>query len=588
MALARAVNWKVLFGLNLPHSSAATDAQEASYVSQSGAGPLFGFEIGNEPDLYASNGNESANFNLTQFLSAWNTYASAISSADPAAVLAGPATSDNIGTWTTLFASTFASKIGLLTHHFYPLGPVSSVGVNSPNACTIANLLDGATHAKAAIEAAQLANIAKSAKLPWRMAETNSCYNGGTTGVSDTFASALWGLDYMFTLASNSAAGVNFHGGGTGPYTVIATNSSSVTPRPLYYALLMFEAAASGNIVPLTVSAGGINVNAYATLGADGALRVIVLNEDPSFDATVNITPGAAYTRALAMTFTATALNSGAGVGLGGSAVAADGSWSPAQFTAPRAANGVYSMPVPSGSAVVVAFGASGLGIGNSAGGAPQIAPDSLASAYGQALGFATRNTASTTLPTTIAGVQVTLTDAAGVTRPVPLIYVSPNQVNFQTPSGTAPGQATLNINGATGTVMVNNAAPGLFTIGGSNVAAATALRDPVNGGLITPVSVFNCGSGTCTAVPILVSSQSTVYLSLYATGIRNAVAGSGVSCTIGGVGARVQYAGPQPQYPGLDQINVAIPISLNGAGTVPVQIAVNGVASNPVNITIQ
>src|SRR3982751_5656591 len=34
-------------------------------------------------------------------------------------------------------------------------------------------------------------------KLTYRIEETNNFYNGGAKDVSDTFASALWGLDYL-------------------------------------------------------------------------------------------------------------------------------------------------------------------------------------------------------------------------------------------------------------------------------------------------------------------------------------------------------------------------------------------------------
>ena len=98
--------------------------------------------------------------------------------------------------------------------------------------------------------------------------------------MSDVFASALWGIDYMFTLAGNSAAGVNFHGGGSGSYTPIAVSGSSITTRPLYYALLFFGAAAHGRVVPVDVNAGRTNVTAFGVLDSDGTLRVTVVNKD--------------------------------------------------------------------------------------------------------------------------------------------------------------------------------------------------------------------------------------------------------------------------------------------------------------------
>ena len=43
--------------------------------------------------------------------------------------------------------------------------------------------------------------VAHERELPIAMAETNSASCGGMPGVSNAFASALWGLDYAFTLA---------------------------------------------------------------------------------------------------------------------------------------------------------------------------------------------------------------------------------------------------------------------------------------------------------------------------------------------------------------------------------------------------
>jgi hypothetical protein len=477
MGLARKVGWRVLFGLNMPASTPTLDAEEAAYISRrsrcepAGFGsprvhcPLFGFEIGNEPDLYASNGDEPASFTLSEYLSDWDDFANAIQAANPRAVLTGPADATYVSTWTAQFAATYGSRVALLTQHFYPLGPVSELGADSPKACTIPNLLGAAAHARAATEAAQLETIAQSASVPWRMAESNSCYGGGTSGVSNTFASALWGVDYMFTLASNAAAGVNFNVGdsGKGSYTPIEASSTNVSARPLYDALLLFHAASAGRLVPATLASGGIDVTAYAVLDRDGALRVTVVNADASHDAVVEITPGSAYTRALALRLTAPALDSTTGFLLGGAAVAADGTWSPAELETVSAADlsstGAYSLTVPSGSAVLVGFGGPDLRIVRSDDGRRRVTANSLVSAYGQDLGFVERGAPWGSLPETLAGVQAKVTDAAGVTRPAPLAYVSPSQVDFRIPDGTAPGLATVSIAGASGTVRVHEVA---------------------------------------------------------------------------------------------------------------------------------
>jgi len=49
-----------------------------------------------------------------------------------------------------------------------------------------------------------------------------------------------------------------------------------------------------------------------------------------------------------------------------------------------------------------------------------------------------------------------------------------------------------------------------------------------------------------------------------------------------------VAYAGPQPQFAGLDQVNLYVPRSLAGAGEVPVILTVDGVTANVVTVNIK
>src|SRR5205807_9391579 len=115
--------------------------------------------------------------------------------------------------------------------------------------------------------------------------------------------------------------------------------------------------------------------------------------------------------------------------------------------------------------------------------------------------------------------------------------------------------------------------APGLFTAAanGKGPAAAQIIRVHADGSQ----TVENAS-----ATPINLGSD-TVYLVLYGTGIRNRSSTAGVTCTINGLKLPVTYAGPQPQFPGLDQVDVLLPAALKGAGTVEVSISVDGQASN-------
>jgi uncharacterized protein (TIGR03437 family) len=57
---------------------------------------------------------------------------------------------------------------------------------------------------------------------------------------------------------------------------------------------------------------------------------------------------------------------------------------------------------------------------------------------------------------------------------------------------------------------------------------------------------------------------------------------------SIGGIAVTPDYIGDQRQYPGLDQINVTVPRSLAGRGTVDVQVSVAGMTSNTVTVSIR
>ncbi len=580
IGFARATGWRVLWGLNLKSSTAGTAADEADYVQQNGSDVLAGFEIGNEPDLYSGN-------TLVNFENNWKSFADAIQAMSPRAVLTGPADAGNISTWTGPFVNTESSRLALVTQHFYPLGPPPTVPASQPNSASIPNLLSANTRGTADSAAQSLQTIVTKPAMPWRMAETNSCYDGGYDGVSNVFAAALWGVDYMLTLAGHASAGLNFHGGGTGLYTPIATSTTggtaTIAARPLYYAMLMFGTALGARVVPVTVNSSRVNATAYGLLDAAGGLRVFVINKDMQFDAAVQITPGSAYTQATAIRLAAPSLTEKTAITLAGASVAADGSWTPQAGETVQGSGGTFNLTVPAGTAAVVGFGGTKLGIGNTAGGNALVAPVSMASLYGTGLGFFVRSTPTVNLPATLGGVSAAVVDSAGVSRAAPLIYVSPTQVNFLVPDGTAPGTATVTVGGASGTVQVAPVAPGLFTLGATTVAAATAERYSLDGVDQGPVPVFDCTSGTCKAAPIALDGQSNVYLTLYGTGIRG---GSHVTATIGGVSSPVQYAGAQGQYPGFDQVNVQVPGALGG--TVNVVVTADGQASNAVTVAVK
>jgi uncharacterized protein (TIGR03437 family) len=232
----------------------------------------------------------------------------------------------------------------------------------------------------------------------------------------------------------------------------------------------------------------------------------------------------------------------------------------------------------------------------SAASGIPVFAPESLASAYGANLAHRTILSTVTPLPAALDGVGLAVSDAAGDVRAAPLILVSPGQVNFEIPSGTATGPATLTLQGGpvgpiTATVTVQPVAPGLFSANASGKGVAAALAIRVDNGTLarSPVEVFRCpAAGACVATPIALTADSTVYVSLYGTGIRGPGGAPKATCAVHGVAVPVLYAGAQTQFQGLDQVDISLPAALTGRGESDVVLMVNGQTANTVTLNIQ
>jgi uncharacterized protein (TIGR03437 family) len=221
------------------------------------------------------------------------------------------------------------------------------------------------------------------------------------------------------------------------------------------------------------------------------------------------------------------------------------------------------------------------------------ISSGAIASLYGIGLSDSTAQTQSANLPTSLANVSVSVQDSGGAEQTAPLFFVSPAQINFLVPAGLANGSATVSVQKNSSAVAISpiqltTVAPGLFTANASGTGVAAAyFATAANPAVLT----FTCGNtaGSCVSSPFDLSTAGAgVVLVLYGTGIRNNSGLNSVAVTIGGIVAPVLYAGPQNQYPGLDQINVQIPPGLAGKGEVDVVVLVNGKAANTVRVAFK
>jgi hypothetical protein len=194
----------------------------------------------------------------------------------PQAAFSGPDVAGNIG-WLKSFAGTESKDIKLLTHHYY------RTGARTPEA-TIENLLKRDVGWDSRM--AQLQRISADSGVLFRINEVNSFYGGGKPDVSDTFASALWCLDYMFVLASYGCDGVNMetdinHMAWISHYSPIVHNAAmQCSACPEYYGILAFAQSGHGDLLKVNLNKGDINLSAYATKDDQGVISLTVINQD--------------------------------------------------------------------------------------------------------------------------------------------------------------------------------------------------------------------------------------------------------------------------------------------------------------------
>lgn len=225
----------------------------------------------------------------------------------------------------------------------------------------------------------------------------------------------------------------------------------------------------------------------------------------------------------------------------------------------------------------------------SAAGSQKTLAPDCIASAYGLDLASTTALATTRPLPTELVGVQVWLAAKDGSAQKAQLLYVSPQQVNFVVPSQAKTGNVGIEVSRGqqrlVGEAAIETVAPAIFTADGSEsgvpVAALVTVRSD---GLQESRLVYDCRDGLCRAVELELAADGTNVLVLYATGIRNAQLGD-VTARADSIELPVQYAGAQDEEAGLDQVNLLIPATLAGRGTVRLEITVAGKSGNPVTL---
>lgn len=324
---AKAAEVKVIYTLRLHDAKPEEIAATAKYVMDK-YGPLVScLAIGNEPNVYAKE--------YPAYREMMEKYLAAVKAAAPTAVVCGPSTTPGKVAWARSYAKDFGpgGQVKFIAQHSYP--------GNSAN--KVADPADGRKQmlSKEWVAGYQkfldtFAPTAKENGLGFRLEEANSFFNGGRKDASDTFASALWALDYMHWWASHGASGLNFHTGdkvvAAGAemkpcwYATFVSVPSGYELRPIAYAIKAFDVGGRGKSIPVNVSGDAANLTAYATL-SEGRTFVTLINKDFESADPVKVSISGAPGSVRLMRLSSPNLAMTTGVSLGGSEISGNGAW---------------------------------------------------------------------------------------------------------------------------------------------------------------------------------------------------------------------------------------------------------------------
>jgi hypothetical protein len=224
---------------------------------------------------------------------------------------------------------------------------------------TIARVLSENATAGMAATVRPAIQLARHAHLPVRLTEFNSVTCGGTHGVSDTFATALWAPDALFELIHAGVRSAALHVRANAINMAFSLTSNGLVANPLLYGLISYARTlgADPRLLPAQVSTlPGAHLKIWTVL--DGKqLRVLLIDKGTGAE-TVSLTlpavGAASVQRLLAPSVAATS-----GITLNGQTLDSRGHWSgPPAGESVAQVGGSYTVSIPGMSAAIVTVAA--------------------------------------------------------------------------------------------------------------------------------------------------------------------------------------------------------------------------------------
>ena len=373
--LSSDVGAQFFVGVDFVDDDVSTASAEASLLAAGLPGnELQGLELGNEPDLYESQGDRPSGWDYSEYLSQYEQFAPALISASGGIKLAAPVwagLSSSFMNNLDPFVASQAPTISIVTVHHYS-GTACNGATEPSNYLLTEPAVDGDTQPLTGpVGISGYVSAVQRAGIPFRIGELNSINCGGQSGVSNSFSSALWAMDILFSYANAGLSGVNFFAPGdttsVHPYTpfdfLYAENSNGTRTysvrdiNPLYYGMLLFAQAIQhgAELLPVTLTVSA-NVKTWATIDSSGTIRLLIIDKDQSAGGSVSIALSG-YGQASVSRLLAPSYSSINGVTLGGQTFDGTPDGNPQGTVVSEALQpsaGVYTVVVPAVSAALV------------------------------------------------------------------------------------------------------------------------------------------------------------------------------------------------------------------------------------------
>ncbi len=299
--IVRTLRLRVIIDLNTVTSTphlAATWARAAE--ARLPRGSILGFEVGNEPDLYRWKGwvakLKGKGFDLARlpkrltpadYVAQYQHFGRAVREALPGVPLLAPALGDPVTglNWVSTLLAASHPGLRVVTVHRYPFSACAHPSDRTWP--TVAKLLDkrATIGTGAALKPAVV--LARRAGLPERLTEINSVTCGGVPGVSNTFATALWAPDALFSLVRAGVRAVNLEARVYSINAPFGWRHGGLHARPLLYGLIMFKRmlGPGSRLVPLHLRAApsrSRHLTAWAVRSGRDTLKVLLTNDGTS------------------------------------------------------------------------------------------------------------------------------------------------------------------------------------------------------------------------------------------------------------------------------------------------------------------